>query len=128
VALAREIAAAARCALEKDPEFAPALVALGIYERELAGLGFFARVAARAFLGGVEDTSLGESERLLRRAVAQAPGSLLARYELGLTLLARNKKDAGAAELRRSLELLPSEASDVRRQLDASAQLARLAR
>jgi len=127
VALAREIAAAARCALDKDPEFAPALVALGIYERELAGLGFFARVAARALFGGVEDTSLGESERLLRRAVALAPASLLARYELGLTLLGMNKKDAAAAELRLVLELLPGEASDVRRQLDAAARLARLA-
>jgi hypothetical protein len=102
-------------------------VALGIYERELAGLGFFARVAARTLFGGVEDTSLGESERLLRRAVALAPASLLARYELGLTLLGMNKKDAAAAELRLVLELLPGEASDVRRQLDAAARLARLA-
>ena len=125
VALSREIAAAARCALDKDPEFAPALVALGIYERELASLGFFALMAARTLFGGVEDTSLGESERLLRRAVDLAPQSLLARYELALTLLAANKKDAAAAELRLSLELLPSEPSDVRRQLDAAALLAR---
>jgi tetratricopeptide (TPR) repeat protein len=125
VALAREIAAAARCALDKDPEFAPAFVALGIYERELAGLGFFARMAARALFGFVADTSLGESERLLRRAVSLAPQSLLARYELGLTLLAANEKDAATAELRVSLELVPSEASDIRRQLDAAALLAR---
>ena len=83
VALSREIAAAARCALDKDPEFAPALVALGIYERELAGLGFFARMAARTLFGGVEDTSLGESERLLRRAVGLAPQSLLGTIRTG---------------------------------------------
>jgi tetratricopeptide (TPR) repeat protein len=127
VALARATAAAARCALEKDPEFAPALVALALYERELAGLGFFARIAARALFGGVEDTSLAESERLLRQAVILAPQSLLARYELGLTLLAARKKEAAEAELRLVLELLPVEASDVGRQLDAAAELARLA-
>jgi tetratricopeptide (TPR) repeat protein len=123
VALAREIAAAARCALEREPDFAPALVALGVYERELAGLGFFARAAVRVVYGGVEDTSLEESERLLRRAVAIAPASLPARHELALTLLAAHKVEEASAELRRVLDLLPSSASDVRRQLDAAARL-----
>jgi hypothetical protein len=78
--------------------------------------------------GGVEDTSLAESERLLRRAIALEPGSLLARYELGLTLLAADEDDDGARELRLVLERPPAGPADVRRQLDAAARLARSSR
>jgi tetratricopeptide (TPR) repeat protein len=126
VAFSREIAAAARRALDREPRFAPALVALGIYEREMSTLGFFARTALRAMLGGREDTSLEESERLLRQAAAAAPGSLLARYELGLTLLAAKKEDEARLALEEVLERLPQEASDVARQTDAARRLAQL--
>ncbi|HEY6547494.1 MAG TPA: hypothetical protein VI589_06300 [Vicinamibacteria bacterium] len=121
--LSRAIAAESRRALLRDPAHAPALVTLGIYERELATLGFFARLAARAMLGGLEETSLAESERLLRRALEVDPASLLARYELALTLLAAEKKREGAEELRRVLETLPASPADVSRQLDAAARL-----
>ena len=66
VAFSREIAAAARRALGHDPDFASALVALGIYERELSTLGFFARTAVRTMFGG-----LPEAEP--RRVGAAAP-------------------------------------------------------
>ena len=62
----------------------------------------------------------------MRRAVALSPERLFARYELGLTLLAAKKNAEAVAELRRVLELLPAEAADRQRQLDAAARLARL--
>lgn len=125
IAFSREIAAAARRALGHDPDFAPALVALGIYERELSTLGFFARTAVRTMFGGLPETSFAESERLLRRAVEVAPSSLLAHYELGLTLLAARKEEEAVIAWRAVLDRLPAEAKDVARQLDAAARLAR---
>ena len=125
LALSRMIATEARRALWRDPDHAPALVALGIYERELASLGFFARAAARTLLGGLEETSLHESERLLRRALELEASSLLARYELALTLLAAKKDEEARAMLRGVLEMAPSEAADAARQLDAAKRLAR---
>jgi tetratricopeptide (TPR) repeat protein len=122
VAFSREIAAAARRALLRDPAHVSALVALGIYEREMSTLGFFARAAVRV-LGGLEASSLEESERLLRLAVAGDPGRLLARYELGLTLLAAGQREEAEAVLRAVLERVPAEASDVSRQLDAARRL-----
>jgi tetratricopeptide (TPR) repeat protein len=126
VSYSREIAGAARRALARDPDFVPALLALGAYERELSRLGFFARVAVQAFLGGAGQTSLAESERLLRRAVELAPGSLVAHHELGLTLLAE-KDEAGAARaFRAALERAPAGSAQAARQIDAAARLARL--
>jgi tetratricopeptide (TPR) repeat protein len=123
VALSRLIAAESRRALARDPDHAPALVTLGIYERELARLGFFARMAAGTLFGGVEDTSLEESERLLRRAVELDPGSSFGRYELALTLIAAKKEREAAAELRRVLDQAPASRSDVVRQVDARARV-----
>ena len=79
-------------------------------------------------LGGLEETSLQESERLLRRSVELEPESLLARYELALTLLAAEQGRGGRRGADWSAGDRTSEAADAIRQLDAAARLSRLSR
>jgi tetratricopeptide (TPR) repeat protein len=124
LALARDIVGAAGEAIRIDPGFGPAHVVLGAFHREMSQIGFFARFAARAFLGGLPEASLAESERLLRRAVELEPGSVVARYELALTLAAAKRDEDARAAFAFVVASLPQEASDRDRQLRAAAWLA----
>lgn len=128
VRLAQDVEASAKKAIALDPGFAPAYVALGIYYREVAELNWFLRAFAKVLYGGLPKGTRKESEAMLRKAVDLDSGDVLARYQLGLTLLGLDRDAEGAEQFRALLALPAAEAQDRVNQKDAEARLGRMKR
>jgi tetratricopeptide (TPR) repeat protein len=128
VRLARGVEASARQAIALDPGYAPAYVALGIYYRELAELSWVLRAFAKLLVGGLPKATREDSEAVLRKAVELDPGSVLARYQFGLTLRSLDRDAEAADQFRVLVALPPAEAQDRRNQADAEALLKRMKR
>jgi tetratricopeptide (TPR) repeat protein len=73
LALARLVGRNAKKATELAPTFAPGLVLLGTYYREVASASRFLKGLARLFRGGLPDGTLADSERVLRMALLLSP-------------------------------------------------------
>lgn len=125
VRLAPEVASEARRALELDPTLWQAHHVLGIWHREIATLGLFQQLGA-ALLGGVPDASLEESIAHLETATRLAPRIVRNRLQLGITYEEAGREAAARAELRRALELPPSEPRDRELQREARRRLEEL--
>ena len=104
VRISREVKAEAdrAVALDKD-KFLPYLV-LGIWNREISGLGFFEKALAKILYGGVPDASLEASAKSLERAVSLEPGALKAHYELAVTYRELGEKEKARKELRQVVD------------------------
>lgn len=126
VRLARDVEASAKKAIALDPGYAPAYVALGIYYRELAELSWVLRTFAKLLYGGLPKGTREDSEEVLRKAVELDAGDILARHELGLTLLSLDRKAEAAEQFRLLLTLPLAEAQDRVNQADARKRLARM--
>jgi tetratricopeptide (TPR) repeat protein len=128
VRLARDVEENAKKAIALDPDYAPPYVALGIFYREVAELSWVLRAFAKMLYGGLPKGTREDSEEMLRRAVELDPTDVLARYQLGLTLLSRDRDEDAAGEFRAVLALPVAEAEDRKDQADARARLERLER
>lgn len=123
VRLSKEVKEEAEKAMALDPRhFAPYLV-LGIWNREIAGLGIVLRAAARVFYGGLPHASYENSLEMLEHAIALNPDSSRAHYELGLTLREMGKREEARREFRKVLELPRTRALDDKVKADARAEL-----
>jgi tetratricopeptide (TPR) repeat protein len=128
VRLARNLERDAKRAIELDPSFAPPYVALGIYYRELAELGWFLRQFAKILVGSIPPGSKEDSLRMLQKAVELSPGDVLAQYELGRTYESMGRRKEAADQYRKLPAMRSTEPRDANDKADASARLRKLAR
>jgi len=87
IELSREIRDEAIRAIELNRKNYIAHIILGIWNRELANLGFFERTGAELFYGGLPDASNDRAVYFFKRAIELHHRSLTARLELGRTYL-----------------------------------------
>lgn len=85
VRLGRDVEQYAKKALELDPYYGPAYVALGVYYREVANLNWFLKKFAKAFFGGLPEGTNEDSLIMLLKAQELLPQSVYVQYELGKT-------------------------------------------
>lgn len=103
-----------RKAISLDSTFALAYLAGGIFQREVAQLSWFQRLAAKALFGGVPRGSLDESRRLLQRSLELEPTLLMAHWELAQTYRAMKKPELAEPHLR-FVKVLAPRSSEERR-------------
>lgn len=113
-------------ALEIDPDYTLALVAYGIFQKEVASLSWVLRRFAKLLFGGLPDASFEEAASLLERAIENDPSITIAYYELGQVYRKLGRKDDARSVLEKSLMLAPKNTEDVRNQADARKLLAKL--
>jgi len=106
-------------ALELDHSNHPAMLVLGMWNREIASLSWIVRLTVRLVYGGVPDASLEESQRLLTAAAALRPDDIMSRVELAKTLIELKEKNEAMMHLRKSLALPLRDVGDPRRQEEA---------
>ena len=105
VEMSKEIKEEAEKAIALDPKnFIPCIV-LGIWNREIANLGFLERAGARILYGGLPPASNEDSVKMLMRALELRPDSLKARYELAQTYIAMGEYKNAKVELKRVVDL-----------------------
>jgi tetratricopeptide (TPR) repeat protein len=85
IKLARKVEENAKKSLEMNKNQYIAYVILGIYNREVANLGFFERLFANAFFGGVPEGSNEESIRMFNKALEIEPNTIVPVYQLSKT-------------------------------------------
>jgi tetratricopeptide (TPR) repeat protein len=127
--LAGEIHAGATVLLEREPDHAGAHHVMGVLNSEVMKLPAVTRFLGRRVLGGGSDlyeTSWGEAERHLARAVELDPGMLLYRLDLALMHLRRGMGLEASEVLRQLLDCPPLEAVDPGLQARARALLLEL--
>jgi len=71
--------------LKLNPDLYVSLIVLGIYNREVANLGFFERFFANTFFGDVPDGSFEESIAMFNKALKIIPNSIVPSYQLAKT-------------------------------------------
>jgi len=125
---AREVKAEIELALAIDPNLARAYHTRAIWNRTLARLNAFERLAANAILGGVpKGATMDHAVSDLERAVALEPGYVNHHLELGRTLMMLHRDAEARRELERAVGLPPtSNPRDPRFQSEARALLAKL--
>jgi len=114
VEISREVKSSADRAVALDRECFLGYLVLGIWHREIAGLGFFERAAAKILYGGVPEASFEASARNLERAVKLRPDSVRADYELAVTYWKLGEKTKARDAMRRAAEMTGVRAGDVR--------------
>ena len=85
IKLAYKVEENAKKSLEINSNQYTAYVILGIYNREVASLGFFERLFANAFFGGVPEGSFEESIKMFTKALEFEPNTIVASYQLSKT-------------------------------------------
>lgn len=113
-------------ALEIDPNYDLALVAYGIFQKEVASLSWVLRRFAKLLFGGLPDASFEEAASLLERAIASNPSITIAYYELGQVYRKLGRKADARRVLEQSLQLEPNNTEDIRNQAEARKLLAKL--
>jgi tetratricopeptide (TPR) repeat protein len=97
---------AAEYAIELDDRNDLAYLVLGIWNREVASLGGFTRLAAKIFYGGAPSgASIDQSESYLRRAIEIEPEFLNHHRELGITLMHMKRYEEAVREFETGLKL-----------------------
>jgi Flp pilus assembly protein TadD len=126
IELAAEVRREAELAVELDPDNDMAHLILGIWHREIATLGPFAKLVAKLVYGGVPTgASLAISEDHLRRAVALAPRHLNHHRELGITLMRLGRLEEAASAFASALEQPHRDPNDAAYARDAERRLRR---
>ncbi|MDD5564888.1 MAG: hypothetical protein PHQ91_14330 [Thermoanaerobaculaceae bacterium] len=105
VELGKEVRAEADRALQLDPDDDLALHVLGVWNREVAGLGWVLRGFARLLYGKLPPASLAAATADLTRAVELRPEVIAHRVELGITLEAAGRWADAKAQFDRALAL-----------------------
>ena len=85
IKLAKVVEENAEKSLKMNPNLFVSYVVLGIYNREVANLGFFERFFANTFFGDVPDGSFEESIALFNKALKIIPNSIVPTYQLAKT-------------------------------------------
>lgn len=93
VKLGRDVEQYAKKAIELDPNYGPAYIALGVYYREVANLNWFLKKFARAFFGGLPEGTNEDSLKMLYNAKELLPNIVYVEYELGKTYRAMGEKE-----------------------------------
>lgn len=119
----RDVERYCKAAIERDPNFPPTYVALGVFNREVAGLNWIQRTAAKTFFGGVPDGSNENAVTLLTKAVTLDPSLNAGYFELAQTYMAIGDKTNAVWSLRKTIETLPFNSEDVRNRAKAKALL-----
>jgi len=114
IEISREVKAEADRALALDKDNFIALLVLGLWNRQIAGLGFFERTAADVFYGGLPEASLEASARNLERAVRIQPRSIRAHYELAVTYRTLDESKKALEEARAAVRCPASRPEDPR--------------
>ncbi len=105
VELGKEVKAEADRALQLDPNDDVALDVLGVWNREMAGLGWLLRGFAELLYGKLPPASLAASISDLTRAVELRPEVITHHVELGLSLAAARRWGEAEAQFERALAL-----------------------
>ncbi len=105
VELGKEVKAEADRALQLDPNDDVALDVLGVWNREMASLGWLLRGFAELLYGKLPRASLAASISDLTRAVGLRPEVITHRVELGISLAAARRWGEAQAQLERALAL-----------------------
>ena len=109
LALAREIKSEVDRALQIDPRLGRAYHVRALWNREVASLNAFQRMAANAVLGGVpKGASMENAVSDLGKAIELEPAYVNHRLELGRTLLMLHRRDAARRELEKAVALSPT--------------------
>jgi tetratricopeptide (TPR) repeat protein len=125
---AREIKSEIDRALAIDPNIGRAYHARAIWNRTLASLNTFERLAANAILGGVpKGATMDQAVRDLEKAVALEPGYVNHHLELGRTFMMLHRNPEARRELEQAIALPPtSNSRDTKYQAEARELLAKL--
>lgn len=124
VHMGRNVEAYANRALELDPDYAYALLALGIFYRELGDLNWVQRTFANTFFGGLPEGGNEKAIRYLVRALEQDPTLVMTHFELAETYRAEGNMESAIYHYGRVLELTPINTEELRHQRDARRILA----
>lgn len=124
VKLGLEIKRYADRALELDPKNAMAHAVLGIWHYELAGLGFFERLFAKALFGDVPEGSYEQAAAHLGNAVAESPNVIFYRNAYAKALLKLGRAAEAKAQLESALKLPMLVAGDKQNKRESRALLA----
>jgi len=84
IKLANKIRENAEKSIELNPNDYLPYIILGIYNREIAGLGWFERAFANTFFGNVPEGSLQSAEQLMIKALEINSGIVTAMFNLSL--------------------------------------------
>ena len=80
-------------------------VILGIYNRQIAALGWFERLFANTFFGDVPEGSFEESEKMMLKALELQPGLVIAAFHLSLTYKEMGEEEKEIEMLKKVLEM-----------------------
>jgi len=80
-------------------------VILGIYNRQMAALGWFERLFANTFFGDVPEGSFEESEKMMLKALELQPGIVIAAFHLSLSYQEMGDEEKEIEMLKKVLEL-----------------------
>ena len=105
IKLAHKIKDNATKAISMDSTDYLPYVILGIYNRQIAALGWFERLFANTFFGDVPEGSFEESEKLMLKALELQPGIVIAAFHLSLTYKEMGEEDKEIEMLEKVLEL-----------------------
>ncbi len=126
VELGKEVKAEADRALQLDPNDDLALHVLGVWNREVAGLGWLLRGFARLLYGKLPPASLAASVSDLRRATELRPEVIAHHVEFGISLEAAGRWAEAKAQFDRALALPTGWVTDGHYRVIARKELARV--
>lgn len=126
VRLGRNVEVYAERALELDPDYAYALLALGIFYRELGSLNWIQRTFANTFFGGLPEGGNEKAIRFLVRALKHDPTLVMTHFELAETYRDEGNEESSAYHYGRVLELTPINTEELRQQREARQVLAEM--
>ena len=101
IKLANLIKENAEKSIRMDSTLFISYIVLGIYNREIADLGFFERLFANTFLGNVPDGSFEESIKMFNKALSILPDTIVPTYQLAKTYRYMGEEEKEKAFLRK---------------------------
>jgi tetratricopeptide (TPR) repeat protein len=105
IKLAHKIKDNATKAISMDSTDYLPYVILGIYNRQIAALGWFERLFANTFFGDVPEGSFEESEKLMLKALELQPGIVIATFHLSLTYKEMGEEEKEIEMLKKVIEM-----------------------
>ncbi len=108
VVIGREVEKHCKRGIVLDSMDAEILVAYGVFNREVTNSTWMERTFAQALFGRLPEGSKEEAVRLLMHAVELAPNMHVARFELGVSLMAVGRQKEAVTHLKHA-ETLPAQ-------------------
>jgi tetratricopeptide (TPR) repeat protein len=125
VRIARDVETNCQKAIELDPQFIPAYIALGVYYREVANLSWVHKAFAKMLFGELAKGTNKDSEKTLLKALALNPQIIHTHFELAKTYYAMDEEDKASEQLREILPLSILDHEDKEIKAEAVKQLHR---